>query len=137
MFDDFLVVRNCGKLSAKFLLGTSVVIGKVGLWLYLLFLARTTIRIRLNMYIFLSITFLVSRCELYLFGRDLFVGMAALSGIGGLASLIGAILGLVGLCEVMRDEVGRHADACRSLCLIMRFVFTMADMDLFSVFCSS
>ena len=34
MYDDFLVVRNYGKLSAKFLLGTSTVIEKVGLLSY-------------------------------------------------------------------------------------------------------
>ena len=31
MYDDFLVVRNYGKLSAKFLFSTSTVIEKVGL----------------------------------------------------------------------------------------------------------
>ena len=34
MYDDFLVVRNYGKLYAKFLLGTSTVIEKVGLLTY-------------------------------------------------------------------------------------------------------
>ena len=48
MYDDFLVVRNYGELSAKFLLGTSMVIEKAGSLLYFLFLARTTIKIRLN-----------------------------------------------------------------------------------------
>ena len=48
MYDDFSEVRNCGKLSVKFLLGTSAVIEKVGLLSYFLFLARTTVRIRLK-----------------------------------------------------------------------------------------
>ena len=48
MYDDFLVVRCCSKLSAKFLLGTSAAIEKVGLLSYFWFLARTTIRIALN-----------------------------------------------------------------------------------------
>ena len=38
------------KLSAKFLLGTSTVIEKVGLLSYFGFLARTSTRIRLNMF---------------------------------------------------------------------------------------
>ena len=46
MYDNFLEVRNYGKLSAKFLLGTSVVIEKVRLMLCFWFLARTTIRIQ-------------------------------------------------------------------------------------------
>ena len=50
MNDGFLVVRNYGKLSAKFLLGTSTVIEKVGFLSYFLFLARTTIGIRLNIW---------------------------------------------------------------------------------------
>ena len=46
-YDDFSVVRNYGKLSAKCLLGILLVI-EVGLLSYFLFLARTTARIRLN-----------------------------------------------------------------------------------------
>ena len=34
MYDDFLEVRDYGKLSAKFILGTSTVIEKVGLLSY-------------------------------------------------------------------------------------------------------
>ena len=48
IYDDLLVVRNYGKLPAKFLLGTSTIIEKVGLLSYFLFLARTTARIRLK-----------------------------------------------------------------------------------------
>ena len=54
MYDDFLPVTIYGKLSTKFLLGTSVVIEKVGLLSYFLFVARTTIRIRLNVLIHLT-----------------------------------------------------------------------------------
>ena len=50
MYDDFLVVRNYGKLNAKFLLGTSTVIEKVGPLSHFLFLARTTTKIRLNLH---------------------------------------------------------------------------------------
>ena len=46
-YDDFSVVRNYGKFSAKCLLGILLVI-EVGLLSYFLFLARTTARIRLN-----------------------------------------------------------------------------------------
>ena len=49
MYDDFSVVRNYGKLPAKFFLGTSTVIENVGLLSYFLFFVRTTIRIRLNL----------------------------------------------------------------------------------------
>ena len=52
----FLLVRNYGKLSAEFLLGTSAVIEKVGLLSYFDFFARTIIKIRLNTFI-LSILF--------------------------------------------------------------------------------
>ena len=45
---NFLVIRNYGKLSVKFLSGTSTVIEKEGLLLCFLFLARTIINIRLN-----------------------------------------------------------------------------------------
>ena len=38
MYDDVFVVRNCGKLSAKFLLGTPTIIKKAGLLWYLYFL---------------------------------------------------------------------------------------------------
>ena len=44
MYDDLLVVRNFGKVSAKFPFGTSVVRKEVGLLSYFLFLAQTTIR---------------------------------------------------------------------------------------------
>ena len=52
MYDDLLVVRNHGKSSAKRLLGTSTTIEKVGLFSYFLFVARTTVRIRLNTLMF-------------------------------------------------------------------------------------
>ena len=60
MSDAFLVIRNYGKLSAKFLLGTSTVIEKVGFLSYFFFLSQTTIRIRLK---FLKNTF-HQRCSL-------------------------------------------------------------------------
>ena len=52
MYDDLLVVRNYAKLSGKFLFGTSTAIEKVGLLSYFfLFLAQTTIKIRLKKFL--------------------------------------------------------------------------------------
>ena len=48
MYDYVLLVISYGKLSAKFVLGTSTIIEKMGLLSHFLFLAQTTIRIRLN-----------------------------------------------------------------------------------------
>ena len=48
MYDEFLVLRNYGKLSAKIILGTSTVIEKMGLLSYFLFLARAAIIILLK-----------------------------------------------------------------------------------------
>ena len=54
-YDDFLVARNYGKLSAKLLLGTSTVT-EVELLSYFLFLARTIAKLRLNIH---------SRCDIF------------------------------------------------------------------------
>ena len=43
IYDDFLVERNYDKLSAKFIIGTSMVIEKARLSSYFLFLVRTTV----------------------------------------------------------------------------------------------
>ena len=48
MYDAFSIVREYGKSSAKFLLGTTKVIERVELLWHFLFLAQTTIRIRLD-----------------------------------------------------------------------------------------
>ena len=50
MYNDSLGVRNCGKLSPKFLVGTSTVIEKVAPMSYFLFLARTIVRICLKVW---------------------------------------------------------------------------------------
>ena len=43
MYDDFLVISNCGKLSAKFVSGTLMVIEKVGFMSFFFsFLVQTT-----------------------------------------------------------------------------------------------
>ena len=66
MYDDFLVVRKYGKLSAKFLSGTSTVIEKVELLSHFLCLARTTIRILLSFIIYLEHACLID-CQSQLF----------------------------------------------------------------------
>ena len=58
----FLVERNLGKLYANFLSGTSTVIEKVVLLSYFSFLARATIRIRLNT---LYVHYMFTICLLY------------------------------------------------------------------------
>ena len=62
MYDDFLVARNYGKLSAKFPSGTSAVIENVRLLPHFSFLARTTIRIRVDT---LYAHYMLTICSLY------------------------------------------------------------------------
>ena len=58
-YDDFLVVSNYGKLSAKFISGTLCVIEKVGLLPFFQFLARTAIRLKFyDVIFFLFFTFI-------------------------------------------------------------------------------